>query len=134
MQPRRAGEAGQDDLFRAGLSQIINLDHPLAKLANSIKWNDLEHPLADLYRPGPGQPPLPIRLMIGLSLLQSTMKHSDVQLCERWIENPYYQYFCGEEFFQHRLPFDRTSLTRWRQRVGKERLQTLVQQALRPDE
>jgi IS5 family transposase len=28
-------------------------------------------------------------------------------LCERWVENPYYQFFCGEEFFQHRLVFDR---------------------------
>lgn len=131
MQPQIRGEAGQNDLFRAGLAQIINLEHPLAKLAREIDWNNLEHQLADLYRPGPGQPPLPIRLMIALSLLQHMMKHSDVQLCERWLENPYYQYFCGEEFFQLKLPFDRTSLTRWRQRVGEERLQTLVQQTLR---
>jgi transposase, IS5 family len=33
-------------------------------------------------------------------------------LCEPWVENQYYQYFCGEEFFQHRLVFDRSSLTR----------------------
>jgi hypothetical protein len=38
---------------------------------------------------------------------------SDEALCDRWIENPYFQFFCGEEFFQHRLPFDRSSLTRW---------------------
>jgi transposase, IS5 family len=39
-------------------------------------------------------------------------------LCDRWVENPYFQYFCGEEFFQHVLVFDRSSLTRWRQRMG----------------
>ena len=44
---------------------------------------------------------------------------SDEALCERWVENPYYQLFCGEEFFQHRLPFDRSSLTRWRQRMSQ---------------
>jgi IS5 family transposase len=51
-------------------------------------------------------------------------------LCERWVESPYYQYFCGEEFFQHRLVFDRSSLTRWRNRMGEERLQALIQESL----
>jgi transposase, IS5 family len=45
----------------------------------------------------------------------------DEVLCERWVENPYYQYFCGEEFFQHRLVFDRSSLTRWRNRMVPRR-------------
>jgi hypothetical protein len=45
-------------------------------------------------------------------------------------ENPYCQFFCGEEFFQHRLVFDRSSLTRWRQRMGEERLQALIQESL----
>jgi IS5 family transposase len=51
-------------------------------------------------------------------------------LCERWIENPYYQLFCGEEFFCHKLPFDRSSMTRWRQRMGEERLLALLQESL----
>src|SRR3546814_16508418 len=55
---------------------------------------------------------------------------SDESLCDRWVENPYFQYFCGEEFFQHKPPFDRSSLTRWRQRMGEERLVALVQESL----
>jgi len=51
-------------------------------------------------------------------------------LCARWLENPYYQYFCGEETFCHRLPFERTSLTRWRQRLGEEQLAALLQESL----
>jgi hypothetical protein len=51
-------------------------------------------------------------------------------LCDRWVENPYFQYFCGEEFFQHALVFDRSSLTRWRQRMGEEKLQALLQESL----
>jgi len=35
----------------------------------------------------------------------------------RWLENPYYQHFCGEKSFRHRQPFDRSSLSRWRQRL-----------------
>jgi hypothetical protein len=55
---------------------------------------------------------------------------SDEALCERWVENPYYQLFCGEEFFRHDLPFDRSSMTRWRQRMGEERLNALLQESL----
>jgi IS5 family transposase len=68
--------------------------------------------------------------MAGLAILKHTYDLSDEVLCERWVENPYYQFFCGEEFFQHRLVFDRSSLTRWRQRMGEEKLQALLQESL----
>ena len=68
--------------------------------------------------------------MAGLAILKHTYDLSDEVLCERWVENPYYQFFCGEEFFQHRLVFDRSSLTRWRKRMGEERLQALIQESL----
>jgi IS5 family transposase len=55
---------------------------------------------------------------------------SDEVLCEHWIENPYYQLFCGEEFFQHKLAFDRSSMTRWRQRMGEDKLIALIQESL----
>jgi len=66
-----------------------------------------------------GQPPLPTRLMAGLAILKHTYNLSDEVVCELWIENPYYQYFCGEEFFQHRLPLDRSSMTHWLQPHGR---------------
>jgi IS5 family transposase len=68
--------------------------------------------------------------MAGLSILKHSYDLSDEALCERWLENPYYQFFCGEEFLQHRLVFDRSSLTRWRQRMGEEKLQALLQESL----
>ena len=37
----------------------------------------------------------------------------------RWVENPYWQYFCGEEYFQHRLPLDGSQLSRFRGRLGE---------------
>jgi IS5 family transposase len=64
--------------------------------------------------------------MAGLALLKHMHDLSDEALCDRWIENPYFQFFCGEEFFQHRLPFDRSSLTRWRQRMGDAKLRALI--------
>lgn len=68
--------------------------------------------------------------MAGIVILKYMHDLSDEALCARWIENPYYQYFCGEEFFQHVLVFDRSSMTRWRQRMGEEKLVALVQESL----
>jgi IS5 family transposase len=68
--------------------------------------------------------------MAGLAILKHMHDLSDESLCDRWLENPYYQYFCGEEFFRHKLPFDRSSITRWRQRMGEERLVALLQESL----
>jgi IS5 family transposase len=68
--------------------------------------------------------------MAGLSILKHTYDLSDEQVCDRFLENPYFQYFCGEEFFQHDLPLERSSLTRWRQRMGAERLNALLQESL----
>jgi IS5 family transposase len=117
-------------LFRSRLDQIIDLAHALVKLAKAIDWRFLEEKLGAVYSDKPGHPPLPTRLMAGLAILKHTYALSDEALCERWVENPYFQYFCGEEFFQHRLTFDRSSLTRWRQRMGEERLLALLQESL----
>jgi transposase, IS5 family len=130
MRPRERRDTGQTDLFRARLDQILDLNHPLVKLAHTIDWGFLEERFGAVYSDGPGQPPLPTRLMAGLAILKHMHDLSDEVLCERWLENPYYQRLCGEEFFQHQLPFDRSSLTRWRQRMGEERLMALLQESL----
>src|SRR5207237_9146519 len=116
--------------FRAGLGQSSSLGNALSRRARDIDWRFWEERFGAVYTDGPGQPPLPTRLMAGLAILKHTFDLSDEALCERWVENPYYQYLCGEEFFQHRLIFDRSSLTRWRQRMGEERLQALLAESL----
>jgi len=130
MRPQERRETGDGDLFRSRLDQIIDLKHALVKLAQAIDWRFLEGRFGEVYSDKPGQPPLPTRLMAGLAIIKHMHNLSDEALCERWVENPYYQYFCGEEFFQHQLVFDRSSLTRWRQRMGEERLQALLQESL----
>jgi IS5 family transposase len=130
MRPRERRESGEQDLFRSRLDQVINMNHALVKLARTIDWRFLEERFGAVYKDGPGQPPLPTRLMAGLAILKHTYNLSDEVVCELWIENPYYQYFCGEEFFQHRLPLDRSSMTNWRNRMGEERLQALLQESL----
>ena len=130
MRPKERWESGEQDLFRARLDQIIDLEHALVKLAQTIDWRFLEEKFGAVYTDKPGHPPLPTRLMAGLAILKHSYDLSDEGLCERWVENPYFQYFCGEEFFQHRLVFDRSSLTRWRQRMGEVKLQALLQESL----
>jgi IS5 family transposase len=130
MRPRERRESGEQDLFRSRLDQVINMDHALVKLARRIDWRFLEEKFGAVYADGSGRPPLPTRLMAGLAILKHTYNLSDEMVCELWIENPYYQYFCGEEFFQHRLPLDRSSMTNWRHRMGEERLQALLQESL----
>jgi IS5 family transposase len=120
----------QQDLLRPALDQIIDLEHPLARLARAIDWAFLDGRFSSVCRPGPGQPPLPTRLVAGLLILKHMHDLSDEALCARWLENPYYQYFCGEETFQHAPRFDRSSLTRWRQRLGEEQLSALIQESL----
>src|ERR1700757_3362270 len=130
MRPRERRETSEQDLFRSRLDQIIDMDHALVKLAQTIDWRFLEERFGAVYTDKPGQPPLPTRLMAGLAIIKHSYDLSDEALCDRWMENPYFQYFCGEEFFQHALVFDRSSLTRWRQRMGEEKLQALLQESL----
>ncbi len=130
MRPRERRESGEQDLFRARLDQIIDTKHALVRLARTIDWGFLEATFGAVYEDGAGRPPLPTRLMAGLAILKHTYDLSDEVVCEVWLENPYYQYFCGEEFFRHRLPFDRSSMTHWRNRMGAERLQALLQESL----
>ena len=63
---------------------------------------------------------MPIRLMAGLHYLKRLKGLSDEQVLRAWVENPYMQFFCGEEFFQHRLPIDPSQVSRWRQRIGAD--------------
>jgi IS5 family transposase len=130
MKPRERRETGAQDLFRSRLDQIIDMKHELVRLAQTISWRFIEETCGAVYTDGPGMPPLPTRLMAGLAILKHTFDLSDEELCARWIENPYFQFFCGEEFFLHKLPFDRSSMTRWRQRMGEERVASLLQESL----
>jgi hypothetical protein len=97
MRPKERRETGEQDLFRSRLEQIIDLEHALVRLAKAIDWCFLEAKFGAAYSDRPGHPPLPTRLMAGLAILKHTYDLSDEALCERWVENPYFQYFCGEE-------------------------------------
>jgi transposase, IS5 family len=120
----------QKDLLRPALEEVINLDHALVRLAREIDWQFLDGRFSSVCTAGEGRPPLPTRLVEGLFILKHMNNLSDEVLCARWLENPYYQFFCGELSFCHALPFERSSLTHWRQRLGEEQLVALIQESL----
>src|ERR1700719_2253934 len=120
----------QKDLLRPALEAIIDLGHPMVRLAREIDWGFLDARFAGVCAAGAGQPGFATRLGAGLLILKHMHDLSDEALCARWLENPYYQFFCGELSFCHQLPFDRSSLTHWRQRLGEEQLVALLQESL----
>jgi transposase, IS5 family len=129
MRPEKRVPKADADLFRARLDQIINTHHELLKLAALIDWDFFDQRFSPLYSET-GRPGVATRLMVGLHLLKHIHGLSDEAVCARWVENPYFQAFCGETFFQHRLVIDRSSMTNWRKRIGADELTALVQESL----
>ena len=123
--------SGQEDLYRARLESIIDLTHELVKMMRLVEWSGLDSDLRPHYCANNGRPGEPIRLMAGLQLLKDMKGLSDEEVCEVWRENPYFQYFCGEEFFQHRLPVEPPSLSIFRKRIGQEGMERLLQETIK---
>ena len=129
MRPRKQELTGTGDLFRARLDQIINMKHEMVRLAQAIDWSWLDDQVAPLFSEN-GRPALATRFAIGLLLLKHIYGLSDEAVCDRWVHDPYFQYFTGEEFFQHQFPHERSDLTHWRKRIG-EKLDVLLAESLR---
>lgn len=120
----RASE--QHDLLRPRLVDMIDTRHELVKLAGLIDWDFFDREWATFFPSHQGRPVTSPRLVAGLMYLQHVFKLSDEAVVARWVENPYYQHFTGETFFQHRPPIDPSSLVRWRKRIGEEGVEWLL--------
>jgi IS5 family transposase len=118
MRAQKTQAFGQNELFRSRLENIIAHNHELVVLTEKINWNSLEEKFGKYYDERNGRPSLTSRLMAGLHYLKYLYNESDENAVKKFIENPYWQYFCGNEFFEHELPCHPTSLVKWRKRVG----------------
>jgi transposase, IS5 family len=131
MRPQNTTKQGdQAELLRSRLDQIINKEHPLYILANQIDWRVFEQEFGALYEEKMGRPGLPTRLVVGLQYLKYTYNESDESVVAGFIENPYWQYFCGNEYFEHAFPLDSSSLVRWRKRVGPAGMEKLLRETI----
>ena len=127
MVPEKPSNETQFDLFRLQLDNIINRNHELYRLAEMIDWSVFDESFGSLYCPNKGCPGKPTRLMVGLQMLKHMYGMSDEEVVDRWVENPYWQKFCGEVHFQHKLPIDPSSMTRYRKRIGESGCELILQ-------
>lgn len=121
----------QEDLFRSRLDQIINMRHELVILSSLIDWQFFDSEFEECYCLNNGRAAISIRLKVGLTILQSIYNLSDEAVIEDWVRDPYFQYFCGEEFFCHEFPIDGSGLTRFRQKIGESGMNKILQETIR---
>jgi IS5 family transposase len=140
------------DFFRCRIDAMINLRHPLAVLATRLPWSVIEASLAPKFerkdRPGQliegqdmlgstttlvgagrsnaGRPKTPIRLLASLLYLKHSFNLSDEDVCERWSESPLWQFFSGQDYYEHRLPCDATQVGRFRHDIGEDGMEQLL--------
>lgn len=129
MKPKTT-EDPQNRIFQMRLENMINMEHELVLLSEKINWKAFEKKFGEVYIQDVGRPGLPTRLMVGLHYLKGLYDLSDEDVVEVFLENPYWQYFCGMEFFEHKLPLNSSSMTRWRKRVGSRGFETLLKETL----
>lgn len=117
----------QQELFKVRLDFLCDLTQPLCRLSQAIEWSQFDEAFGPLYSEGQGRPAKPTRLLVGLHYLKHAKDLSDEEVVAQWVENPYWQYFCGEEYFQHKLPIDPSLMTKWRDRVKSAGLEKLLE-------
>ncbi len=120
----------QNELFRNRLDQILSHKHPLYQISNQIDWEKFEKEFGKYYTEKTGRPGLRIRLLVGLHYLKHAYNVSDEGVVEGYLENPYWQYFCGNEYFEHEFPCDPTSLVKWRKRIGSEGVEKFLEETI----
>lgn len=130
MRPPASPESVPDDTSQVRLALLVSHEHPLYRLAEAINWTRFELELGPLYAEATGRPGLPTRLMVGLHYLKYLFDESDESVVEKWVENPYWQFFCGRTYFEHELPCHPTSLVRWRRRLGAAGVEKLLTETL----
>lgn len=129
MPPKKPAQSSEE-LFRNQLDNLIWMGHALVKLVQLIDWSRFDEAFSRFYHEK-GRPGLSTRLMAELHLLKQMEGLSDEPVCARQVENRYHQYFCGEQFFRHKLPLNRSSMTRWHGRIGADKFELLLAETLR---
>lgn len=113
-----APKPAQPDFFKVMLCDLVSKSHELVLLRDAIDWQGIEAALEPAYS-REGRPSVPVRMMAGLTFLKYMYGLSDQDVLDHWCENPYWQYFCGGEFFEHKPPTDQATMSRWRSRFGE---------------
>ena len=124
-------ESGQRHLYKPFLKEIVWLGHSLVKLADAIDWDRFHDGMIPTFSVDKGRTSLPVRLMVGLHYLKYAYDLSDEEVLEQWLQNPYWQYFTGGEYFEHELPVNSSSMTRWRKYLKKAGAKKMLDESIK---
>ena len=120
MQPRKIEDKFQPELLKIQLIHLLDMEHSLVQLADKFNWTKIDELCSAKFCKDNGRPALPSRMIVGLLLLKQMNDLSDDEVCAKFIENPYFQYFCGNKYFEHKIGLTSESLSNWRKRLGSE--------------
>jgi IS5 family transposase len=120
----------QGNLFKSELRLMIDHRHPLVRLAEVVDWERMDGIFGATYCEDNGRPAISTRLMVALHYLKYTFDLSDEDVVMGWVENPYWQHLSGMRYFEHELPIDPSSMTRWRKRVGEAGAEELLRETI----
>lgn len=130
MIPRKLNQE-QGRLFEKPVFPALNTKHPLMILEQEINWAWLEQELTLFYKQqGPGYPPVPIRVLAGLTVLQYMKKMSDGEVINYFLDSFYVQHFCGYRYPQWKKPLNACTLVRFRQRIGEKGANKLLKASI----
>ncbi len=116
----------QTSFLMPTMGEQLDPRQPLKQLAEQMPWAEFEQAFGKYYS-AEGRPAKPVRLMVGLLLLKQMFNQGDETVVAAWVQNPYWQYFCGMNEFQWQVPCDPSDLVYFRQRIGEAGLQRLLQ-------
>ena len=116
----------QTSFLMPTLADQLDPRQPLKQLADTLPWPQFEQAFGPYYSPE-GRPAKPVRLMVGLLLLKQLFNQGDETVVAAWVQNPYWQYFCGMSEFQWQVPCDPSDLVYFRERIGPAGVQRILQ-------
>ena len=119
----------QLNLMEVPLLHFIDPSHELCRLAKKIDWHEVEKDFA-MYYSKVGAPSVPLKTIVGLTILKQVYGESERTAIGRWLENPYWQHFCGEVYFQNKSPFYFSDFGHFRKRIGTEGMDKLLSRAV----
>ena len=116
----------QKSFLYQGLQEMLNPKEPLYQLSEKMPWVEIEKDFEKYYIEF-GRPAKPVRLMVSLIILKQMYNIGDETVVERWVQNPYWQYFSGEKDFQWKFPVEPSDLVHFRKRIGEEGVKKILE-------
>lgn len=105
---------------------VLDPENRWVKLSAALDWQKMEEEYAENFGSG-GAQALPLRMVFGSLVIREALGLSDRQTVMLITENPYMQYFLGMSGFTHEAPFSAHSMTHFRRRIPKEKVEETVE-------